>query len=76
MKIKIMDVGEIQPGDLFQVTDRERKKFTLKYETIDPKYVHLKQMGRGSTRTVKLEHDIVNLWIQNNYRNVEKIQKY
>ena len=74
-KIKIMDIGEITPGDYFQVVDRERKRYTLKFESLTPKFAVLKQMGRGTTRQVRLEHDLVGVWVQSNFRSVEKVFK-
>ena len=73
--IRVMDIGDIYPGEYFQVVDRERKRFTLKYESITPKFVVLKQMGRDTSRIVKLEHDLVGLWVQSNFRALERVFK-
>jgi len=76
MKVTIAHIGEVHPGQLFTVVDRERKKYTLKYESISGGNVVFKQMGRNTTKMIKLENDNLNIWLQNNYRKLEKLNDY
>jgi len=73
MKVTIAHIGEVFPGQLFTVVDRERKKYTLKYESNSGSTVIFKQMGRNTTKMIKLENDTLNIWLQNNYRKLEKL---
>ena len=76
MKVTIAHIGEVFPGQLFQVVDRERKKYTLKYESNTGSTVVFKQMGRNTTKLIKLENDNLNIWLQNNYRKIQKLNDY
>jgi hypothetical protein len=73
--IKLINLGEIYPGDLFMVVDRERKRYTLKFEMYTDKYVTFKQMGRNTVRQIQVDTNMAAIWVHNQYTRIEPVFK-
>jgi len=76
MKVKALNIGEIFGNDIFQVTDRENKIHSLRYEGSEGNYVYFKLMGRNETKIFEVESNIVNSWLNDNFFDFKKVLKY
>jgi len=72
----VAGLGEILPGDYFQVVDaKSNQKFTLKYEYDSENKSHFKQMGRNTTRTLQCDTDVMDFWLGTTYKQIERVIK-
>ena len=74
--IRLINLEDFNHGDMLQVTDRERKSYTLKFEgSIGPNVI-FKQMGRNTTKIFQVEANLAQDYIHTQYRKVERVLKF
>lgn len=63
-------------GEMVSVKDKERKSYTLKYESVVGNLVNFKLMGRGVVKNISIEKENVFDTIRFQYKKIEKVLKF